>query len=183
MKENISKKFPYKSLGSRLKRMREKHRESVAEVSGAVEIDMSMLADIESGIHRPSEDILMLLMNHFAVKDDEAVKLWELAGYNRQDVISDAQDIKQVMVMPMDARIVYTDMAHVMVNKHGVVMNFMQEVGLGGQPLAVARIGMSREHAVSVLGLLQKALQEDRPKFLPAPESKSETDQGKQASG
>lgn len=183
MKENISKKFPYKSLGSHLKRMREKNRESVAEVSGAVEIDISTLADIESGMHRPSEDILMLLMNHFSVKDYEAVRLWELAGYNRQDVMPDMQDIKQVMVMPVDARIVYTDMAHVMVNKYGVVVNFMQEVGLGGQPLAVARIGMSREHAASVLGLLQKALQEDRPKLLPAPEPKSETDHDKQSSG
>lgn len=180
MKENVSKKFPYESLGTHLKRMREKNRESVAEVSGAVEIDISTLAEIESGVRRPSEDILMLLMNHFSVKDDEAVKLWELAGYNRQDVISDAPDVKQVMVMPMDARIVYTDMAHIMVNKHGVVMNFMQEVGLGGQPLAVARIGMSREHAASVLGLLQKALQEDQPKLLPAPEPRAETDQDEQ---
>lgn len=164
--------LPYKRLGVYLKKMREKRQETMAEVSGAVEIEVGQLSDIEKGKHRPSEDILMLLMNHFSLKDDEALRLWNLAGYDEsgQDG-SIAQDlpggVKQVMVLPMDARVVYTDMAHIIVNKHGVVMNFMQEAGLGGQPLAVARIGMSREHAESVLELLQKALNA-KPKMLPS---------------
>lgn len=164
-------KLPYKSLGNQLKRIRERKQESLAEASDAVEIEVTLLAEIEHGTIRPSEDILMLLMNHFAISDDKAVELWELAGYSRSEVETEtsrsAGHIKQVMVLPMDARIAYTDMAHIVVNDRGVVMNFMQETGLGGQPLAVARIGMSQAHAKEVLELLQKALDQRPAKSLP----------------
>lgn len=170
----------FKPLGFRLKRLRQKRQESMAEVSGAVEIDIDELARIEQGKTCPSEDVLLLLISHLGVREDEATKLWELAGYDQEDVPAanivndaDGQTKPMVMVMPVDARIVYTDMVHVMVNNYGVVMNFMQRSGLGNQPLAVARIGMSREHAESVISVLKEALdQADAPrqiKALPPP--------------
>jgi transcriptional regulator with XRE-family HTH domain len=167
--------LPYKSLGDRLKNLREKRRESLAEVSGAVEIEVEVLSAIEIGSERPSEDILLLLISHFATKEDLATKLWELAGYNQDQLparnMVNGEDgaYASVMVMPADARIVYTDMVHVMVNNYGVVMNFMQGAGPQNQPLAVARIGMSKEHAQSVLEILQKTLELDTPKALPSP--------------
>lgn len=178
---------PYKLLGNRLRGMREKLRETIAEVSGAVEIDTDDLSQIERGQSRPSEDILLLLISHFAVKEDEANKLWELAGYEQMDTgtLHMANDefgnIKNaVMVMPIDLRIVYTDSAHVMINDHGVVMNFMQSTGPNGQPLAVSRLGMSREHAQSLMELLQRTLSASAPsaspKQLPAPESTKDVD-------
>src|SRR5581483_11650261 len=116
---------------------------------------------------RPAEDVLLLLISHFAVKEDHATKLWELAGYDQEDVPAahmmndeDGQAKSMVAVMPVDARIVYTDMVHVMVNNYGVVMNFMQGAGPNNQPLAVARIGMSKEHAQSVLEVLKKTLEQ-----------------------
>lgn len=171
---------PYKPLGSRLRGMRERLCESIAEVSGAVEIDTETLAKFELGADRPTEDILLLLISHFAVKEDEADKLWELAGYEQHDTGSfhmtsdELGNLKNtVLVMPFDVRITYTDMAHVMVNDHGVVMNFMQSAGPNGQPLVVSRMGMSREHAQSLIDLLQKTLsaQAQPPKALPAPET------------
>lgn len=156
--------------------MRERVQESLAEVSGAVEIEIESLAAIEKGTSRPSEDILLLLISHFGVKEDQASKLWELAGYHQQDglFVQDEDQKSAVMVMPMDARIAYTDMVHVMVNNYGVVMNFMQGAGPNNQPLAVARIGMSREHAKSVLEILQKTLEQSEQQQLPAPEQKTE---------
>jgi len=174
----------FKPLGLRLKRLRQNRHESLAEVSGAVEIEIDQLSVIEQGMHRPSEDILLLLISHFGAKEDEATKLWELAGYDQSQVptaniINDelAQPKNMVMVMPVDARIVYTDMVHVMVNNYGVVMNFMQRSGLNDQPLAVSRIGMSREHAESVITVLQQALDQAKApppqiKALPAPRPK-----------
>lgn len=174
---------PYKTLGARLKGMREHLRESLAEVSGAVEIEVDVLSAFEQGADRPTEDILLLLISHFAVKEDEATKLWELAGYDQSDtgitnLANDGDGIikNSVMVMPMDARIVYTDMAHAMVNNHGVILNFMQTAGPNNQPLVVSRLGMSREHAESLLELLQKTLsqQEAEPqKTLPEPQAKN----------
>ena len=168
------KEYPFKPLGLHLKRLRERRHQSLAEVSGAVEIDPETLSAIEEGTERPGEDILLLLISHFATKEDVATKLWELAGYSHDElpvknVVNDFQGQAQnkVMVLPNDAKVVYTDMVHVMVNNYGVVMNFMQTGGPTNQPLAVARVGMSKEHAKSILEVLQKTLSLHDPKSLP----------------
>ncbi len=165
---------PFKPLGEQLKHMRSKRNESLGEVSGAVEIDADQLSSFEQGQKCPSEDILLLLISYFGVKEDEATKLWELAGYTSkgmpaEHMMNDDQGgvVSQVMVMPMDARIIYTDLVHVMVNNYGVVVNFMQGAGPNNQPLAVSRIGMSKEHAYSLLEVLQKTLEQaEKPKEI-----------------
>lgn len=152
--------------------MRVSRKESLAEVSGAVEIEADVLNAIESGSQRPTEDVLALLISHFAVREDEAANLWKLAGYDNGADIDDIHvtgDMQQVAVMPMDLRIVYTDMVHVVANDYGLVMNFMQTAGAGNKPLAIARVGMSREHAKSVLEVLQKTLTQSELKLLPTP--------------
>ncbi|MEK7095919.1 MAG: helix-turn-helix transcriptional regulator, partial [Patescibacteria group bacterium] len=73
---------PYKPLGKKLKELRSQANESLAEASGAVEIDVRQLASFELGQTRPTEDVLLLLLSHFGVKDDEALRLWEVAGYH-----------------------------------------------------------------------------------------------------
>lgn len=162
---------PYKTLGWHLKFAREQLKKSLIEVSGAVEIDANTLNMIEQGDERPSEEVLLLLISHLGLEDAEASSLWELAGYDKQADLAD--NYQQITVaMPMDLRVVYTDLAHVTSNDYGVVMNFMQS-GPGNQPLAVARVGMSKKHAVQVLKMLHKALatSDNKPKIrsLPAP--------------
>lgn len=176
MSEKQNREHPYKRLGSWLKTMRQKNQQSLAEVSGAVEIDADMLSEIERGTTRPGEDILMLLISFFSVKEDDAVKIWEMAGYNKpSEEITPAPEVAQpVFVMPMDARVVYTDMANITSNKYGVTINFMQSDGIGSQPLAVSRVGMSREHAQKLLAVLEKSLRPAQQKLLPAPEASSE---------
>ena len=66
---------PFRTLGSHLKDLRESRRKSLDEVSGAIEIDTDTLERIEIGEERPSEDLLMLLINYFDLQDHEAVKL------------------------------------------------------------------------------------------------------------
>lgn len=151
--------------------MREKRQATLAEVSGAVEIDTEALVDIEKGAQRPGEDILMLLISYFSVKEDDAVKIWELAGYdNHADMPASKEEALQpVLVMPMDARIVYTDMAHVANNQYGLTINFLQSDGIGDKPLAVSRVGMSREHALKLVKVLERALKPEAQKLLPAP--------------
>lgn len=170
---------PYKQLGVKLRNLREKHNESLAEVSGAVEIDLELLDLYERGVERPSEDILLLLISHFSTKEHEADYLWQLAGYEKINTDSDQPSEQQytpqptVMVLPMDARIVYTDTVHVMANNHGVVMNFLQNSGPNGQTIAVSRVGMSRDHARSVLELLQQTLEQSDPKKISAAKPKN----------
>lgn len=172
----VNKSYPFYELGSRLKALREKHQESLSEVSGAVEIEPENLQAIEQGIERPVEDILLLLISHFGTKEDVATELWQLAGYDSDALPthhakndSNGNVSHGVIVMPIDTRIAYTDMVHVTVNNYGVVMNFMQTTGIpGAQPLAVSRLGMSHEHARSVIKVLQDTLDSHEPKHLPS---------------
>jgi transcriptional regulator with XRE-family HTH domain len=175
-----NKDLPFKGLGGQLKQLREKRQESLADVSGAVEIDPDTLQAIEQGVERPGEDILLLLISHFATKDEIATKLWELAGYDQEELPmqqmanSANETIKNgAITMASNAPVVYTDMVHVMVNNYGVVMNFMQTAGSNTQAQAIARIGMSKEHAQSVLEILQKTLALSDPNSSPTDSQKS----------
>lgn len=173
MSEN-AKELPFATLGQKLKTIRQKLHESVAEVSGAVEIDEQMLQRIEQGHERPSEDILMLLISHFGMKDDEAAGLWQLAGYDQphdhnhhhHGQQADNQNRTMVMIMAVDPRVIYSDGAQVVANSSGVVLNFAQGVGTPNM-LTTARIGMSRDQAQALLLTLQRTLEASKPKQLP----------------
>ena len=164
----IDKRTPYSALGAQLKDLREHSRESMAEVSGAVEIDESDLHKIESGAERPSEDILLLLISHFSVEDDKAAELWQLAGYDRAEdherhVHEPAQNGRaqsQTLMVMIDPRVMYSDSVEITANREGVVLNFAQLAGQNGQPLTVSRIGMSHTQAKMLMGVLHQALYE-----------------------
>lgn len=172
MAEDKQRRYPYQSLGKRLKGTREKFSETLAEVSGAVEIEVDALKNIELGKQKPSEDILLLLISHFNLEEDEAAKLWDLAQYDKTNPIKDPDMMgykSAAVVLPSDIRIAYTDLTHVIANKHGVVVNFVQESGPTGQPLIVSRVGMSREHAKNLIDTLQQTLYKTEQKALPSP--------------
>ncbi len=162
---------PYITLGKHLKYVREQSRQTLSEVSGAVEIDEQRLARIEAGIERPAEDILLLLISYFGVQDREAVQLWELADYDsdmpehmRSDNTAEFSAKSVVMLVGFDTRTMYSDGLDVIWNKAGITLNFTQMTG-PSQTLPVARVGMSYEQAEQVLHTLEQALL--RAKYLP----------------
>ncbi len=185
--QNEQQESPFKILGQKLKGIREKLHESVAEVSGAVEIDEQHLTRIEQGNERPSEDILLLLINHFGMQEDDAANLWQLAGYDRpeedaereQGRGSQHQNRTMVMIMAVDPRIIYSDGVQVVANSAGVVLNFAQGAGTP-QALTTARIGMSREQAYGLLRTLQQTLENSEPKQLPSSSRGKKSDQHKE---
>jgi transcriptional regulator with XRE-family HTH domain len=162
---------PFKPLGKQLKALRDRARETLAEASGAVEIDVKQLASYELGHKRPSEDVLLLLISHFGARDDEAISLWELAGYGltKLPLAQMSSDSVADKASGSDDKILFTDVVDIMVNNYGVVMNFMQSKGPNAQPSAVARVGMSREHARSVLQILQVTLAQTEHKLSSLP--------------
>lgn len=164
------RQLPHRLLGSRLRRLRESARQSIAEVSGAVEINPEQLKSYESGQSLPDEEILLLLISHFNLKDEEALKVWKLAKYDDVGQFNSSQGQQRIVATPEDIKISYTDLVHVSVNNHGVVMNFMQSNGPSGQSMIISRVGMSREHAQSIIQLLQQSLVNIEPKSLPAPD-------------
>lgn len=177
----------YRPLGKKLKALRDKAKESLAEVSGAIEVDVKQLASYELGQSRPTEDLLLLLISHFGARDEEAVKIWELAGYgmNRVPGTQISNDELDVSLSLDNPKILFTDIVDVIVNNYGVVMNFMQGAGPNTKPSTVARVGMSREHAKSVLQILQVTLSQTehnfskQPKKLIAPDT-SQSDSSSQ---
>src|SRR3954466_15482690 len=97
---NDLEKSPFRPLGRQLKELRTRANESLAEASGAVEIDVRELAGYELGKDRPSEDVLLLLISHFGAKDDEAVRLWEMAGYSTDKVPATHMINSEMSVLP-----------------------------------------------------------------------------------
>lgn len=171
MKRMNEPQAPYITLGRHLKYVREQSRQSLAEVSGAVEIDERHLQRIEDGLERPAEDILLLLISYFGVKDHEAVQLWELAEYSSDlpdEIRTDSQAAQlegkpMVMLLAVDVRTMYSDGLDAMVTPAGVTLHFTQAVNQS-QQATVARVGMSHQQAQQVINNLQQALL--RAKYL-----------------
>lgn len=171
---------PFALLGERLRDLRKQSKESVAEAAGAVEIGEEDLRRIEQGVERPSEEILMLLISHFGMKEDDAVRLWELAGYDASDDESRETPIGSktiTMAIAIDPRVMYSDSVHVAGNKHGVVLSFMQPGGGELPQMPISRIGMSHSQAKKLTELLQNTLalleQHNQPKRLPPNQDKA----------
>lgn len=162
--ESPKRQSPFVLLGQKLRQFRETRHESLAEVSGAVEIDTDLLERFERGEECPSEDILTLLINHFALREQEAVELWEWAGFQRGPLADGVQELMSkatVVLVALDARVLYSDHADITGNEQGLVMTFAQST-VQSQQVPIARVGMSYEHAQQVLEALQAALLRQR---------------------
>lgn len=157
--------------------MREQSEQSLAEVSGAVEIDERSLQRIEAGAERPAEEILLLLISHFGMPEREAIKLWELADYDSdlpQQMRSDSEPLANkstIMLLALDMRAMYSDGLEVNANKAGLTLTFTQGAGKSQSP--VARVGVSYEQAEQVIRTLQQAMLQAKyhngSKLLPPP--------------
>jgi transcriptional regulator with XRE-family HTH domain len=180
---------PFANLGSHLRTVREQLKRSLAEVSGAVEIEQHELELIEAGQRRPEEDVMLLLISYFNVQDQEALHLWELAQYDSD--LSEHLQLEQsetgaeaagpasfvnkpmVMVLAMDVRTMYSDGLDVTTNRAGITLQFTQSVAHQTQPVPIARVGMSQQQAELVIQTLQTALLHAKyngnTKFLPPP--------------
>lgn len=185
---------PFANLGKHLRDVREQSKRSLAEVSGAIEIDEHALRLIEIGQERPEEEVMLLLISYFGVRDQEALHLWELAQYD-----SDLNDHMQfnesghdaeaailagkqvIMMLAMDVRTMYSDGLEINWNQAGLTLNFTQtnaQTTAQTQPpaISVARVGLSYTQAEEVLKTLQKALLQAKyggtTKLLPPPANK-----------
>lgn len=158
---------PYLILGKHLKTVREQAKRSLAEVSGAIEIDEVDLKRIEAGLTRPDEDLMLLLITYFDMVDQEAMHIWELAEYDSD--LEDHMDFEtieaeslppvakpMIMLLTMEPRAMYSDGIEVGVNKSGITMDFSQSNAKGR--LSVAKVGMSMEQAAEVLKCLERAM-------------------------
>jgi hypothetical protein len=183
---------PFANLGKHLRNVREQSKRSLAEVSGAIEIDEKSLRLIEIGQERPEEDVMLLLISYFGVQDQEALHLWELARYdsdltdhlqfNESGHESGAATLMSkpvIMMLAMDMRTMYSDGLEINWNQAGLTLNFTQtnhQTSGQAPAVSVARVGLSHTQAEQVLRSLERALLHAKyvgnTKLLPPPTKK-----------
>lgn len=162
MERMSSRKYqpPHHTLGKYLKTIRQRQQETLGETSGAVEIDVEMLDRIERGDELPPEDILLLLISHFNVQEDDAAELWEMAGYAPPE--SDQPQYNQprpaMLIVAADTRILYSNSAQIVSDDAGLTISFGQTMDGSQSALPVSRIGMSYEQAEKLLETLQRVM-------------------------
>jgi hypothetical protein len=140
-----------------------------------VEIDEQLLNRIEAGEERPAEELLEQLINHYQMEDDDALRLWSLAGYDADDLLVEDIDPliseslpKLIMLLALEPRTMYSDSLDIHYDNGGLVLNFKQSTGQK-QPTSVAKLGMSYKQAEKVYETLQKVLL--RHKYLKGPKA------------
>jgi len=171
---------PYASLGSALRAIRLRQKESLLEVSAAIEVSGERLARFENGELRPSEDILELIISHYNMSEHEADKLWDLAGYKKQDDTQQPPvNVQTFMLGLVPQHIIFSDAVEVSVNDYGVTLNFMQQSFGQDQQVPVSRIGMSQQHAQKLLNILTQALQDSSVAQQPQKRLEPPKDQAK----
>ncbi|MBW3568680.1 helix-turn-helix domain-containing protein [Candidatus Parcubacteria bacterium] len=181
---------PHKVLGEKIKSLREKWQQTVDEVSTTLEIDEKELKQIESGKILPNDNLLDMIINHFLLSEEQALELRAMATVPKDTAIPESllaggiEDMlmKQVvMYLPVDNRVVYTDSMNATVNKHGMVLQFMQSQN--GKPVSVSQVGMSREHAERMLKVIKTTLEKydksQETKLLSAPKTEKQNDENK----
>ncbi|NBU33053.1 XRE family transcriptional regulator [bacterium] len=152
---------PFAGLGSALRAIRLRQKESLLEASGAIEVSGERLARFENGELRPSDDILELIISHYNMSEYEADKLWDLAGYKKQeDFQQPVNQVQTFMLGLVPQHIVFSDAVEVSFNDYGVTLNFMQQSFQQDQQVPVSRVGMSQQHAQKLLNILTQALQD-----------------------
>jgi len=181
MSNQSSKKNPYYLLGYKIRDIREKNNQTIDQVAGAVEVDKEQLIKFEDGLNLPDEDILLLLISHFDLKNDEARKIWQLAGYetaednfNPESITGNIQQ-PTIVIVPFDNKIIYSDLVQVTANNYGLVLSFMQASQTKNtQPQFVSRVGISKEHARDIIKMLDEALRVNLLESDKKPENKSD---------
>lgn len=160
-----------KELGIALKAYRVAADESTGQLADAVESDEKYIKQIESGLTAPNIELLELLARHYSLREQEAKRLMELAGHKTDDfeLRLDSGDLSldkltkdfDVLMSP----VFYSDMVNVVSNKYGLTINFVQDSGNGEKPIVIARVGMSHEHAKSIIRVLEQSLKQAKKKL------------------
>ena len=171
-----NKKF--QDFGGQLKKIRLGANKSINDVSGAVELPVNQLKQIELGEVRPKAELIFLLANYFVLSFEKTQQLLRLAGYTRKgkgdknkglhSVLGglpsqrseDSQRVLLIVPELNDERTTYINETSVNVSNSGVVIEFLQSATISrdNQAKIIAKVGMSVEHASQLRSILQKAL-------------------------
>ena len=173
----MSESSKFQDFGGQLKRIRLDAKKTIDDVSGAVELSVDKLVQIEMGTVRPKEELIFLLASYFNLSFSKTQQLLRLAGYKKK-IVGDSQgfeslfknlpinklhDPQQILVAISelsDDRAIYINETKVNVSSSGVVVEFLQSATINRDNRAktISKVGMSVEHAHQLCDILQRAL-------------------------
>ncbi|MDQ3159378.1 MAG: hypothetical protein M3P98_04580 [bacterium] len=135
-----------KIVGDYLKDRRESKNQTLAEVSGAAELEIDQLILIEAGLKLPEEEVLVTLISFLQIPDDDAKDIFTKAGY------FDEQTQTTISATP----VLYCDELEVQKSKDGVVIDFKQPNHEGGSNSF--RFGLSESITYELIKQLMKQI-------------------------
>lgn len=153
-----------KELGVALKAYRVAAEESVSDLAEAIELSEDVIKRTETGLQKPSLEMIELIGRHYSLREPEISRLVELAGHSAEDFSFDLApadiDLRKLSedYDVLFAPVLYTDMVNVVSNHHGVTINFVQKGNGEDKPVVISRVGMSHEHAKSILKVLAESI-------------------------
>lgn len=166
----------YEEFGLKLKFYRSRHQESISQVAEAIDVDRTYLSKLENGHERPTEAMINLLTNHFALSIVEALELSLAAGYTGRTIAGETKEVNMndpnqtgaqkglEIKVPDNVQVLYSDSVWVTRSPWGVVFDFAQGMGPTNHQNVVSRIGMSIDHARALKDLLTKKIAEEDSK-------------------
>lgn len=145
-----------KMIGQVLKNQRVKKHQTLAEVSGAAEIEIETLSKIEAGNLLPDEELLITLISYLKIPDDAAQDIFIIAGYFEEETDRLAQP-----GMPA----IYADSTNVINSRDGVIIDFSQP-SIDGQ-MNTFRFGLNQNVASELTKqLMQSLTKENKPRRI-----------------
>ncbi len=163
---------------NKLRKVREEQKYTLEQVANAIGVSKVYLSNLENGYEKPSSATLGKLREFYKLNKDFAFEATETAN---DSSLSSSDTSKEVSSMPEEQKqkpagqtqtqtlqikvpetlnVLYSDSAFVTASRFGLVFDFAQTVGPTNQQNVVARIGMSKEHAESLMRVLQQKIVE-----------------------
>ena len=172
------------NFGKFLKEKRENLGISVRKLAELTGINYTLLSRFENNERRATNKDLESLKIALGLSEDEFLQLSKLGNYVKDDkTMVGNSGLKKTGVrieggektmdnkkqaleinMPSNISALYSDSTFLSVNPYGVIFDFAQTVGATNKQNVVARIGMSKEHAVILIEKLQGLLTQDKLK-------------------
>lgn len=168
------------NLGKQIRNLRKKTKKSLKDLASLSGVHPTYLSKIENGQKRPSQKLLLKLLDLYKVSPSEFLAIQLLAGYGKT-YYGELKEQKEVNYMtskqeekpegqiqnnqmqiqvPNNLPVLYTDSAFVTASAFGLVLDFAQTLGPTNNQNVVARIGMSSDHAKALLKVLSQKLTE-----------------------
>lgn len=162
----------YVNLGLKIREARKSTGHTLAFLANKIGIDNSHLSMIETGLRRPSENILQIIADQYSL---DFQQLRVLADYEENNTANRREEVKIVesnqevvakdiqIRVPDTLQVLYSDSAFITSGPYGLVFDFAQKLGSTTNENVVARIGLSVQHAKAFLKILsQKILDAER---------------------